>query len=271
MTFEPHPRTLFKPDNPVFRLTAESAKARLFQASGLAADIVRGFDREFAGQSADSFVEDILIDRIAVRHVVIGFDFHFGRNRQGSPEFLRQRGLENNFGVTVVEAFGDEAGDAVSSSAIRQYLEDGNVVEAAGVLGYRWFFQGEIIHGEKRGRELGYPTANVRMAPDCCLRHGVYAVRMEIDGNRHDGVASYGRRPMFDDGSPLFETHLFDFADDLYGKTVTVTLFGFLREERSFESVEALVEQMDRDSAEARAVLAAATPVSAIDLDVNFS
>ena len=270
LTFEPHPRTLFMPDNPVFRLTGEAEKARLFESVGLSGDVVRGFNRDFAGQSADAFVDDILVGQINTCHVVTGFDFHFGKNRQGSPEFLRSKGRDAGFGVTIVEAFGDEAGDAVSSSHVRGHLEAGEIVEAADLLGYRWFFSGEIIHGEKRGRGLGYPTANLQMAADCKLKHGVYAVRMLVDGKRHDGVASYGRRPMFDNGRPLFETFLFDFSGDLYGKEVDVSLFGYLRGEEKFDSVDALVAQMNRDSEEARALLSGATPVSPIDMDLNF-
>ncbi|MEM8811485.1 MAG: bifunctional riboflavin kinase/FAD synthetase [Pseudomonadota bacterium] len=271
LTFEPHPRTLFKPDSPIFRLTGETEKARLFGAVGLAGDIVRGFTREFASQSADAFVEDVLLAEIAPRHVVIGYDFHFGRNRQGSPDFLVERSRRDGFGVTVVEAYGDEAGDAVSSSQIRSHLENGEVAEAAGLLGYRWFATGPVIHGEKRGRNLGYPTANMQLAPDCGLAHGVYAVRMEVDGARYDGVGSYGRRPMFDNGAPLFETHLFDFSGDLYGKHVTVAVFGRLREEMAFDSVDGLIAQMDRDSAEARALLSGVAPLSPIDSTVNFA
>lgn len=271
LTFEPHPRTLFVPDNPVFRLTGEQEKARLFEAVGLDGDIVRGFTREFSGQSADAFVEDILVGQINTRHVVTGFDFHFGKNRQGSPEFLRAKGEESGIGVTIVEAFGDEAGDAVSSSHVRRNLEVGDVVEAAGLLGYRWFFSGEVIHGEKRGRDLGYPTANVQLAADCNLKHGVYAVRAQVDGQRYDGVASYGSRPVFDNGRPLFETHLFDYSGDLYGKTIGVSLFGFLRGEAKFDSVDGLVAQMDLDSAEARGLLSGVKPLSAIDMDLHFS
>ncbi len=270
LTFEPHPRTLFAPDNPVFRLTGESEKARLFEAVGLNGDIVRTFDRGFAGQSADAFVDDILCAQIGIRHVVIGFDFHFGKNRQGSPDFLRTKGAETGFGATIVEAFGDEAGDVVSSSHVRRHLVEGEVADAAGQLGYRWFVDGTIIHGEKRGRDLGYPTANMQLAADCALKHGVYAVRMKIGDAHYDGVASYGRRPMFDNGRPLFETYLFDFTGDLYGQSVSVGLFGFLRGEETFDSADALVAQMGRDSAEARAVLSAATPLSAIDASLHF-
>ena len=271
LTFEPHPRTLFKPDDPVFRLTGEREKARLFEAVGLDGDIVRSFTHDFAGQSADRFVDDILRGQIKTCHVVTGYDFHFGKNRQGSPEFLRSKGHDAGFGVTIVEAFGDEAGDAVSSSHVRRHLGAGEIVEAAGLLGYRWFFAGEVIHGEKRGRELGFPTANVQLAPNCNLIHGVYAVRFVVDGKRYDGVASYGRRPMFDNGQPLFETYLFDFSGDLYGKTVVVSLFGYLRGEEQFDNVGDLITQMNRDSEEARALLSGVTPLSAIDMDLHFS
>ena len=148
----------------------------------------------------------------------------------------------------------DIAERPVSSSAIRMALAEGEVADATTMLGGPWFVSGEVIHGEKRGRDLGYPTANVRLDPDCGLKHGIYAVRVAIDGKHHDGVASFGRRPTFDNGAPLLETFVFDFKGDLYGKTIDVAFIGFIREELKFDGIDALIKQMDDDSARARAL-----------------
>lgn len=270
MTFEPHPRTLFKPDAPVFRLTPAEEKAEVMQALGLDGVVVVPFDREFAARAADDFVDHVLVDALGMAHAVTGYDFHFGRGREGSPAFLMQAGEARGFGVTVVPPFKDEGTETVSSSRIRQALEAGDVVTANALLGYHWFIRGSIRHGDKRGRELGFPTANMALAPDCRLRHGIYAVTLKADGVVHKGVASYGRRPMFDDGMALFETFLFDFDGDLYGRPVEVALFGYLRDERKFDGIDALVAQMRRDAEEARAILASARPLSPLDLAIGL-
>lgn len=271
MTFEPHPRSVFRPDVPLFRLTPPDAKARVMEALGLNGILVLPFDRTFAAVSAEEFVTDILIDRLAAAHVVIGYNFHFGKGRAGSPSFLQDAGDRLGFGVTVVDAATDEGGAGISSSRIRDLLGAGEIAEAAALLGYRWFVEAEVVHGDKRGRELGYPTANLQLAPDCGLSQGIYAVRIRIDGVIRDGVASYGRRPTFGDGAPLLEVHVFDFSGDLYGKTVDVTLVSYLRPELKFESIDALIAQMDIDSAEARAALASIRPLSALDAALTFS
>jgi riboflavin kinase/FMN adenylyltransferase len=265
MTFEPHPRTVFRPDQPVFRLTPPGPKARLMRALGLDGLLVVPFDRDFAAVSADDFVSGILRGRLGIAEAVVGYDFHFGRARGGSPAFLAARGAADGFAVEIVEAFADEGAEAVSSSRIRDALAEGDLGLAQGLLGYRWFVEAEVVHGEKRGRDLGFPTANMRLAPDCRLRHGVYAVTFAVDGVVHHGVASYGRRPQFDNGAPLLETYLFDFAGNLYGKTATVTFVSWLRPELRFDGVDALVAQMRLDSAEARSVLTAIGPGTALD------
>ncbi len=255
LTFEPHPRTVFKPDDPVFRLTPVAEKRMIFAALGIDFVVEQPFDRAFASNSAADFVDRILHDGLGAAHVVTGFDFHFGKDRQGTPAFLAETGERSGFGVTIVPAFTDQETRPLSSSDIRKMLEDGDVAAAAAALGYRWFVTGPIIHGEKRGRDLGFPTANMRLGADCRLAHGVYAVRMQVDGVNHAGVANFGRRPQFDNGAPLLETYLFDFAGDLYDKTVAVELVGLLRPELKFEDVAALIAQMNRDAAEARALL----------------
>ncbi|ADZ71864.1 bifunctional riboflavin kinase/FAD synthetase [Polymorphum gilvum] len=266
MTFEPHPRTVFNPSRPVFRLTPAPIKAAVMEAFGLDGLLVVPFTHDFAGMEAADFVRGILIDTLRIRHAVTGYDFHFGKARAGTPDYLRNAGRDHGFGVNIVEAENDEGGEVISSSRIRAALADGDLVLANALLGYRWFVEGTVEHGEKRGRDLGYPTANLRLAPECTLRHGIYAVQVQVDGQRHEGVASFGRRPMFDNGAPLLETFLFDFAGDLYGRTMRVSFVSFLRPEARFDGIEALIAQMDRDSDEARAALASARPLSALDL-----
>lgn len=266
MTFEPHPRTVFNPDRPVFRLTPAAEKARLMAALGLDGAVVLPFTREFAAIEAQTFVDTILQDALHIVHAVTGYDFHFGRGRKGTPDFLRAAGLADGFGVTIVEAENDENGEIVSSSRIRTALADGDIALANALLGYRWFFNARVQHGDKRGRHLGYPTANLTLAPEAELAHGIYAVKVEVDGRTYDGVASHGRRPTFDNGRPLFEVHLFDFSGDLYGKTLRVSLISYLRPEARFDSAEALIAQMDRDSEEARAAIAAMRPLSPLEV-----
>ena len=266
MSFEPHPRSFFNPANPVFRLTPSAQKASVLAACGLNGIVELPFTKEFASIEADHFVEDILLAKLAIRHAVTGYDFHFGKARAGTPDFLRQAGQTHEFGVTIVEQETDEGATTISSSRIRDCLKTGDITLANGLLGYRWFFEAKVRHGDKRGRDLGYPTANLQLADNCPLKHGVYAVRVVLDdGTVCDGVASYGRRPMFDNGAPLFEVFLFDFTGDLYGRTLKVHVVSYLRGEETFDSVEALIAQMNRDSDEARAILASLRPLSALD------
>ena len=269
LTFEPHPRSFFAPDKPVFRLTPPAAKARLTTALGLDGLVVTRFDADFAGLGATEFVDDILIGRLGLTGATIGWDFHFGRGREGTPAFLDAAGRRAGFSVDVVEPFVSEDGELVSSSRIRTALEAGDLAAAAGLLGYRWFVEGTIVGGDRRGRDLGFPTANMRLPDDCRLRHGVYAVTFTVDGVRHLGVANWGRRPQFDDGAPVLETFVFDFSGDLYGKTVDVGFVSYLRPEAKFPSVEALIARMHLDCAEARALLTAMAPGSALDLALD--
>ncbi|WP_279480569.1 bifunctional riboflavin kinase/FAD synthetase [Aureimonas sp. SK2] len=271
LTFEPHPRTVFRPQHPVQRLTPAPLKARLFGHLGVDAVVEQRFDMDFAAHPAEAFVADTLHRDLGARHLVVGYDFRFGARRQGDVDFLRARGAELGMAVTCIAPFVDEGANTVSSSRIREDLMNADVAAAAALLGYRWTIEGTIGHGAKLGRTLGYPTANMVLPDDGLLAHGIYAVRLRrADGTLHDGVASYGRRPTFDNGAALFETFLFDFAGDLYGEAVSVSLFGFIRGEERFDSVEALVRRMDLDSAEARALLAGARPLSPLDAAVAF-
>ena len=261
VTFEPHPRSFFSPNSPQFRLTDEAAKLRLLAGTGLAGAVVMTFDKARAGTTAQDFIHHDLIERLGISGIAVGYDFHFGKGRVGSPSLLVSEAPR--LGIEVdVQPHIDIAERPVSSSAIRMALAEGQVEDATLMLGGPWFVSGLVIHGEKRGRDLGYPTANIRLDKNCGLKHGIYAVRVGHgqgkDQVRLDGVASFGRRPTFDNGAPLLEIFLFDFNGDLYGKTLDVAFIAFIREELKFDSVEALVRQMDDDSAWARAALAAA-------------
>ena len=271
LTFEPHPRSVFNPAEPVPRLTPAPIRARLLDALGFDAVVEQGFDKDFAGIEPDAFVKTVLVEQLQAAHVVAGFDFHYGRKRTGTPQTLKEAGARHGFGATLVPALGDVDGETISSSRIRALLEYGNVDRAAEMLGYRWTIGGTVQTGAKLGRTLGYPTANILLVPDTMLKFGIYAVRLRrADGSLHDGVASYGRRPTFDNGAALFETFLFDFSDDLYGEEVAVSVFGFLRGEEKFDGVEALVAQMDRDSENAKALLAKAAPLGDLDRAITF-
>jgi riboflavin kinase/FMN adenylyltransferase len=255
LTFEPHPRSFFRPNEPLFRLTDEPAKLRLLAATGLSGAIVLPFDAALARLTAEDFIAQVLVGRFAVAGVAIGFDFHFGLNRAGSPEYLAARGARLGFAVDVVPRY-EDAGRPVRSGPIRAALTAGHVADANQLLGYPWFVTGEVVHGDKRGRELDYPTANLRLAPECALKHGIYAVRVGIGERRYDGVASFGRRPMFDTGSVLLEVFLFDFSGDLYGAAIDVAFIDWIRPELKFDSVQALVRRMGEDVRQARAALA---------------
>ncbi|MHC1947033.1 bifunctional riboflavin kinase/FAD synthetase [Bradyrhizobium sp. UFLA06-06] len=257
VTFEPHPRSFFSPNTPQFRLTDETNKLRLLAATGLAGAVVMTFDKARAGTSAQDFIHHDLIGRLGISGIAVGYDFHFGKGRVGSPSLLVSEAPR--LGIEVdVQAHVDIEERPVSSSAIRMALAEGEIADATTMLGGPWFVTGKVIHGEKRGRDLGYPTANIRLDKHCGLKHGIYAVRVGKGSQRFDGVASFGRRPTFDNGAPLLEVFLFDFKGDLYDAVLDVAFIGFIREELKFDTIEALIRQMDDDSAKARAVLAAA-------------
>src|SRR5579863_1695549 len=257
VTFEPHPRSYFSPNSPQFRLTGEAGKLRLLAATGLAGAVVMTFDKRRAETTAQDFIHHDLIERLGISGIAVGYDFHFGKGRVGSPSLLVSEAPR--LGIEVdVQPHIDIEERPVSSSVIRMALAEGQIEDATRMLGGPWFVAGEVIDGEKRGRDLGYPTANIRLDKSCGLKHGIYAVRVGLGEARFDGVASFGRRPTFDNGAPLLEVFLFDFTGDLYGTALDVAFIGFIREELRFDSVEALVRQMDDDSARARAVLAAA-------------
>jgi riboflavin kinase / FMN adenylyltransferase len=254
LTFEPHPRAFFKPDEPLFRLTDEAAKLRLFAATALDGAIVMKFDGALAALEPGAFIKRVLIDRLDVSGVAVGFDFQFGKARAGTSAYLKEEGDVRGFNVDIVPALLDN-GRRISSGAVRDALAAGRADEATELLGYPWFVTGKVVHGDRRGRELGYPTANLRLDPGCGLRHGVYAVRVEVDGKRHDGVANFGRRPMFDTGVVLLEVYLFDFSGDLYGRILDVAVIAWIRPEFRFDTVDDLIHRMDEDCRIARMAL----------------
>jgi riboflavin kinase/FMN adenylyltransferase len=257
LTFEPHPRRFFSPTTPQFRLSDETAKLRLLAGTGLAGAVIMTFDKRRAGTTAQDFIHRDLIGRLGVSGIAVGYDFHFGKGRVGSPSLLVSEAPR--LGIEVdVQPHVDIEERPVSSSAIRMALAEGQIADATAMLGGPWFVTGQVIHGEKRGRALGYPTANIRLDNNCGLKHGIYAVRIGRGDERIEGVASFGRRPTFDNGAPLLEIFLFDFKADIYGEVLDVAFIGFIREELKFESVEALVARMDDDARAARAQLAAA-------------
>lgn len=257
LSFSPHPRRFFRPEAPFFQLTPPSLRPERLAAIGFDGLAELTFDADLANMSAADFMRDVLVDGLQASGVVVGEDFHFGKDRGGTPDYLAEAGQRHGFATRFVPPFRDESGEIISSSAIRTALAKGELERANRMLGYRFEVIGLVIHGAKRGRELGYPTANIALDPTCGLKHGIYAVRVQGDGTTRNGVASFGRRPMFDNGAPLLEVFLLDFSGDLYGKTLRISFEAYLRGEERFESLDALIRQMDADRDEARRILQA--------------
>jgi len=259
LTFEPHPADFFAGKPVIFRLTPEREKSVLLARLGLETMFVLSFDKALADLTAEDFVHHVLVERLNISAAVVGYDFHFGKGREGSPVFLKEAGQRHGFVVKIVEKVLADAGgspEAIHSADTRRALEEGDVMRARALLGHDYFVTGEVVHGQKLGRELGFPTANLILDPGNRLRYGIYAVRMLVDGVLHTGVASWGRRPTVDNGPPWLEIHLLDFKGDLYGKEVEVRFVSWLRPEVKFDGLEALVAQIEQDVAEARALLA---------------
>ncbi|MGH6855339.1 MAG: bifunctional riboflavin kinase/FAD synthetase [Aestuariivirga sp.] len=258
LSFEPHPRTFFKPEEPVFRLTPAALKARLIAALGASFMVVLDFNREFSSLEPADFVVRHLVHGLAVGHVVTGYDFHFGRGRKGSPSSMVEFGATHGFGVSIVDQVTDE-GDLhspFSSSSIRQALRHGHMTDAARELGYHWTVMGEVVSGDRRGRTIGFPTLNIVVEPGAEPFRGIYAVRVR-DAARKGGAAwqgagYFGDRPTFDTGRTFLEVYLIGFSGDLYGKTLFVEFAGLIRPDRRFDSIAELNAQMQKDCAEAR-------------------
>ncbi|WP_378943631.1 bifunctional riboflavin kinase/FAD synthetase [Paracoccus sp. R86501] len=259
VTFEPHPRQYFVPDTPPFRLMNPEARANRLARLGVDHLYELPFDAVLAGLTPDAFARQVLADGLGVSHVTVGADFCFGRDRQGTAQTLQDLGRELGFGVSIVPLIGT-GDEQYSSTAIRKALTDGRTHEAERMLGHWHRIEGEVVHGEKRGREFGWPTANLRMDDLHLPRLGVYAVLIDIltgpDKGACQGVASLGVRPMFGRNEPNLEVHLFDFDGDLYGHHLSVALVDFLRDEASFDGVNALIEQIAQDARDARTILA---------------
>jgi riboflavin kinase/FMN adenylyltransferase len=251
-TFDPHPVRFFKPDVPPFRLTTLDQRERLFAAAGADAMLVYRFDAELAAVTAPDFVADHLVSRAGAAGVVTGEDFTFGKGRAGNVDVLKLLGQANRLSVDSVAPV-DQDGAPVSSSRIRDALVAGDCETAERLLTRPFAIEGEVVHGDKRGRALGYPTANMALYRYQRPRFGVYAVRARrADGRMLDGVANLGTRPMFDPPRELLESYFFDFDEEIYGETIEVDLISFLRDERSFEDVDELKAQMARDCVAAR-------------------
>lgn len=259
LTFEPHPRQLFRPDDPPFRLTPFRIKARLAGELGLDVLYALTFDRPFSELSADAFINEVLVGGFGVRHVVAGRDFSFGHRRQGSMALLEARGRELGFGVSAPEAVLRD-GAPVSSSRIRTLLTEGDPAAAARLLGRPWEIEGRVEHGDQRGRTIGFPTANVALGEYLRPATGVYAIEARLDepgSPAWKGVANFGRRPTVDGTSLWLEVHLFDYTGDLYGRHLRVALREYLRGERKFDGLAALRAQIAQDAAQARQLLGA--------------
>ena len=258
VTFEPHPREHFAPDAPPFRLMSPAARASRLERLGVDVLYELPFDGWMAALTAEGFVAEVLADGLGLAHAVVGRDFRFGRGRAGDPEALARLGGAHGIGVSVAPMVSLDAGE-VSSTRIREALSEGRPREAARMLGHMHRIEGPVLHGEKRGRDLGYPTANLDLGGLHLPRFGVYAVRADVlDGphaGSHDGAASLGTRPMFGENRPNLETHLLGFEGDLYGARLSVGLVEFLRAEATFPSMEAFVAQMADDCVRARAAL----------------
>jgi riboflavin kinase / FMN adenylyltransferase len=255
-TFDPHPVRHFRPDVPPFRLTTLEQRQELYLEAGATAMLVFHFDAELAGTSAEDFIRAILIDRFGAHGVVTGGDFTFGKGAKGNVELLRAMGGELGLQSLVVDAV-SEGEEVVSSSRIRQSLRDGDPQEAARLLTRPFAIRGIVEHGDKRGRTIGYPTANLAIDSYLRPKYGIYAVtgRILATGEVLQGAANIGIRPQFEPPKELLEPFFFDFSGDLYGQEIEVAFHHFLRGEAKFDSLEALIEQMDRDCAEARRLL----------------
>jgi riboflavin kinase/FMN adenylyltransferase len=261
MTFEPHPRSVFRPDQPPFRLTPFRIKSRLIEALGVDYLLMQHFDLAFAAHTAREFVDTVLVRSLGVSQVVVGYNYVFGHGRQGDVQVLREMAAEFGFAVTTIDPIAVEDGTVHSSSRIRRALQAGQPREAARLLGRDWEIEGRVERGDQRGRTIGFPTANIELDGYLSPAAGVYAVRAGVDlGSATQwlpGVANFGRRPTFGKAGVLLEVHLFDFSGDLYGRHLRVALVDFLRPERKFSGLDALKAQIQEDCKAARGALAA--------------
>ncbi len=259
LTFEPHPRRVFKPDQPPFRLTPFRAKARALEKLGVDAMIVQRFNADFSRRPAEEFITQVLVDGFGARHVVAGYDFVFGHNRGGNCEMLLAMGQKLGFGFTAVSAVEDANGEVYSSTRVRNCLRAGDVNGAADILGRPFEIEGRVAHGDKRGRTIGFPTLNLHLGSVVRPELGVYAVRIgHLEGATEtwmDGVANIGVRPTFGGEDVVLEAHAFDFDGDLYGERITIALVERIREEKKFDGLDSLKAQIAADCETARGIL----------------
>jgi len=260
LAFEPHPQEFFKPSPECFRLTPLRMKARLLAELGVDAFFAVPFDAAMAGRTAEVFVREVLVDGLGVCAVVVGHDFVFGKGRGGNLATLQAQGASHGFAVTPFHTVLANAGEKISSTRIREALKAARPLEAAALLGRHWAVEARVEHGDGRGKSMGFPTANMHLGHCLAPAFGVYAVRAAVMDNdvvveRHDGVANFGIRPMYEVAVPLMEAHLFDFDGDLYGKHLLVELISYIRPEAKFDGLPALIAQIGRDAAKAREIL----------------
>ena len=258
LTFEPHSREFFAPDAPPFRLSTMETKAAHLKWLDLDVMAALHFDLAFSQKSAEDFVREVLVEGYKAAHVVVGYDFIFGHKRQGTTVVLAELGKKYGFGVTVVEPVGEDT-TIFSSTAIRECLKAGEPGKAAALLGHWWEVEGVVVDGDKRGRTIGFPTANIPLVGYNHPKLGVYAVRVGLHHGTHvdwiDGVANFGMRPTFDKKDVLLEVHLLDWSGDLYNQSIRVAFVGFIRPELKFGGIDELTAQIARDIDKAREIL----------------
>ncbi len=255
VTFEPHPLRFLAPEKAPLQLNTAEEKIRLLAASCIDLLVVLNFTRQLAEMPAELFVRDILVRKLGVKHMIVGYDYAFGRNRQGDTKFLAEQARIHNFTLEILEPIRAEQ-QAHSSTAIRKILQEGRVAEAVKILGRNFTLDGEVVHGEGRGRKLGFPTANLITQKEILPRDGVYAVKVKWRNQYYDGVINIGCRPTFAAEAPTLEIHLIDFKGDLYGERLRIYFVDRLRDELRFSTVEALKDAVAEDIARARDLLA---------------
>ncbi len=262
LTFEPHPREYFAPDAPAFRLMNAEAKLHRLEKLGVEILYQLNFNAALSGLTAEQFASDVISKGLGLKHVVVGADFCFGKGRMGTAATMVELGRKYGFGVTIAELVSDN-GEIFSSTAIRKALSEGRPEDAKRMLGHWHRIDAEVINGDQRGRELGYPTANLSLDGLHLPKFGVYAVLVDVlDGphkGRYHGAASIGMRPTFGVNIPNLEVYIFDFSGDIYGAEISVALVAFQRPEEKYDSLEALIKQMDADCVESRRILAELT------------
>ncbi len=257
LSFSPHPRRFFQPGGEPFRLMKTEQRARAFQELGINVFFNIPFDRDFSKLSAQNFITDVLVNGLNVSEIVIGEDFRFGSERQGTVAMLHEEGLKNRFSVTVFDPVRDKHNYIYSSTIIREKIKNGEMDEAEKLLGHPWDMECKVIHGDKRGRTIGYPTANMTLDDYVRPKYGVYAVQVLIEGETEwrNGVANIGIRPMFETPIPLCETFIFDFSAEIYDRIIRVRPVAFIRKELRFDTLEALISQIKQDEEKAKDIL----------------